>query len=147
MEFTRNLLTRRSMKSPSRILPPSPRLPPFRPRYLSQYTASQLRSSLRTPLVTPPHPYVALRSFASTTLRSTKIWGPREPIRAPDQKKELRQDVPSYEITFTCKPCLTRATHRISKQGYHKGTILITCPNCKARHLISDHLKVGIFKY
>ena len=53
-----------------------------------------------------------------------------------------RREVPAYEITFTCKPCLTRATHKISKQGYHYGTVLITCPSCKARHLISDHLKV-----
>jgi protein import protein ZIM17 len=30
----------------------------------------------------------------------------------------------------------------MSKQGYHHGTILITCPGCKNRHLIADHLKV-----
>ena len=51
-------------------------------------------------------------------------------------------DVPSYDITFTCKPCFHRAAHRISKQGYHKGTVIITCPKCSARHLISDHLRV-----
>jgi mitochondrial protein import protein ZIM17 len=31
----------------------------------------------------------------------------------------------------------------MSKHGYHKGTVLITCPSCKARHVISDHL--GVF--
>lgn len=31
----------------------------------------------------------------------------------------------------------------MSKHGYHKGTVLITCPSCNARHVISDHL--GIF--
>ena len=56
---------------------------------------------------------------------------------------EVRQDVPAYELTFTCKPCSTRTTHRISKQGYHHGTVLITCPNCTSRHLITDHLKVS----
>jgi len=50
--------------------------------------------------------------------------------------------VPSYELTFTCKVCETRSSHRLSKQGYHKGTILISCPGCKNRHLISDHLKI-----
>lgn len=62
----------------------------------------------------------------------------------PDQlpKVEPREEVPSYEMTFTCKACSTRSSHRMSKQGYHHGTILITCPGCKNRHLIADHLKV-----
>jgi hypothetical protein len=51
-------------------------------------------------------------------------------------------DKPAYDITFTCKPCSTRSTHRISKQAYHYGSVLITCPECKNRHVISDHLKV-----
>jgi protein import protein ZIM17 len=62
----------------------------------------------------------------------------------PDElpKSEPREEVPSYEMTFTCKACSTRSSHRMSKQGYHHGTILITCPGCKNRHLIADHLKV-----
>ena len=51
-------------------------------------------------------------------------------------------DRPSYKLTFTCKPCSKRSSHSISKQGYHKGTVLITCPECKNRHVISDHLKI-----
>ncbi|KAH8727906.1 DNL zinc finger-domain-containing protein [Phaeosphaeriaceae sp. PMI808] len=53
-----------------------------------------------------------------------------------------REQVPSYELTFTCNVCKTRSSHRLSKQGYHHGTILISCPDCKNRHLISDHLKI-----
>lgn len=30
----------------------------------------------------------------------------------------------------------------MTKQGYHHGTVLITCPSCKNRHVISDHLKI-----
>ncbi|KAI9652121.1 MAG: aspartate--tRNA ligase dps1 [Trizodia sp. TS-e1964] len=45
-------------------------------------------------------------------------------------------------ISFTCKPCSKRSTHRISKQGYSRGSILITCPSCQRRHLIADHLKI-----
>ncbi|EON63773.1 hypothetical protein W97_03001 [Coniosporium apollinis CBS 100218] len=45
-------------------------------------------------------------------------------------------------MTFTCARCKTRSTHRVSKQGYYHGTVLITCPGCKNRHLISDHLKI-----
>jgi protein import protein ZIM17 len=66
----------------------------------------------------------------------------RVPTNAPDSRLE-REQVPSYELTFTCNVCKTRSSHRLSKQGYHKGTILISCPDCKNRHLISDHLKVG----
>ncbi|KAI9847558.1 MAG: hypothetical protein M1838_000834, partial [Thelocarpon superellum] len=51
-------------------------------------------------------------------------------------------EAPAYEMTFTCKPCKTRSSHRISKQGYHKGTVLISCPGCKNRHVISDHLQI-----
>ena len=44
---------------------------------------------------------------------------------------------------FTCKPCSHRSgPHRITKHGYHKGTTLITCPSCRQRHVISDHLRI-----
>ncbi|KAF2796581.1 zf-DNL-domain-containing protein [Melanomma pulvis-pyrius CBS 109.77] len=60
---------------------------------------------------------------------------------APDSRLE-RDQVPAYEMTFTCNKCTTRSSHRVSKQGYHHGTVLITCPGCKNRHLMSDHLKI-----
>ncbi|KAK4098842.1 zf-DNL-domain-containing protein [Parathielavia hyrcaniae] len=49
---------------------------------------------------------------------------------------------PHYELTFTCRPCGTRSRHRVSKQGYHHGTVLIACPSCRNRHVIADHLRV-----
>lgn len=60
---------------------------------------------------------------------------------APESRLD-RDQVPAYEMTFTCKKCQTRSSHRVSKQGYYHGTVLITCPGCKNRHLISDHLKI-----
>ncbi|RKF72093.1 Uncharacterized protein C24H6.02c [Golovinomyces cichoracearum] len=57
-------------------------------------------------------------------------------------KENLEKVRAEYELTFTCKPCGTRSTHRISKQGYHYGSVLITCPDCRNRHIISDHLKI-----
>lgn len=69
-----------------------------------------------------------------------------------DQNESTSQDAdeiaarkaqePAYEMTFTCRKCLHRSSHRVTKQAYHFGTTLITCPGCKNRHLISDHLKV-----
>ncbi|RJE18513.1 DNL zinc finger [Aspergillus sclerotialis] len=30
----------------------------------------------------------------------------------------------------------------MSKHGYHRGTVVIRCPSCKNRHVMSDHLKI-----
>lgn len=49
---------------------------------------------------------------------------------------------PTYELTFTCVPCGSRSAHNVSKQGYHHGSVLITCPSCRNRHVISDHLNI-----
>ncbi|KAI1397380.1 DNL zinc finger domain-containing protein [Hypoxylon fuscum] len=57
-------------------------------------------------------------------------------------KEKPRKLEPHYELTFTCVPCSGRSTHTISKQGYHKGSVLITCPSCRNRHIISDHLNI-----
>lgn len=48
----------------------------------------------------------------------------------------------SYQLTFTCKACGHRSQHNVSKQGYHNGTVLVTCPGCENRHLVADHLKI-----
>ncbi|KAL9021451.1 MAG: hypothetical protein Q9185_001348 [Variospora sp. 1 TL-2023] len=62
-----------------------------------------------------------------------------DPSTAPPQQQE---QPPQYQLTFTCKPCAHRSTHTISKHGYEKGTVLVACPECKNRHLVSDHLKI-----
>ncbi|ETS87402.1 hypothetical protein PFICI_01230 [Pestalotiopsis fici W106-1] len=58
------------------------------------------------------------------------------------ETKTRKQLEPHYELTFTCVPCGSRSSHTISKQGYHKGSVLITCPSCRNRHIISDHLNI-----
>lgn len=59
------------------------------------------------------------------------------------RNEERRRNEEAYQIVFTCKPCGERSSHRMSKQGYHRGTVLIQCPSCDNRHVMSDHL--GIF--
>ncbi|CAI7645966.1 unnamed protein product [Penicillium viridicatum] len=93
------------------------------------------------------------RIFAQTQLRYNS-GSPRPLTESPmsqaeqeaeweAQNQERRKDEEAYRITFTCKPCGHRSAHRMSKQGYHRGTVLIQCPSCSSRHVMSDHL--GVF--
>lgn len=104
-------------------------------RHLSSRPSSAFPPLLRIQSHLPPTFQTQQRRCESTAKPLTD-----RPDELP--KPETREEVPSYEMTFTCKPCSTRSSHRMSKQGYHHGTILITCPGCKNRHLIADHLKV-----
>ncbi|RGP62037.1 dnl zinc finger domain containing [Fusarium longipes] len=62
---------------------------------------------------------------------------------APKSEGERPEIKPShYQLSFTCIPCGHRSHHNVSKQGYHFGSTLITCPECRNRHVISDHLKI-----
>jgi protein import protein ZIM17 len=81
------------------------------------------------------------RALLPSTVRFESNTASPTSTAPPDSRLE-RDQVPSYELTFTCNVCKTRSSHRLSKQGYHHGTVLIQCPGCKNRHLISDHLKV-----
>ncbi|EDO14328.1 hypothetical protein Kpol_167p1 [Vanderwaltozyma polyspora DSM 70294] len=58
------------------------------------------------------------------------------------QVATLKLDKPMLMLAFTCKKCDTRSSHTISKQAYTKGTVMVSCPGCKNRHLIADHLKI-----
>ena len=106
----------------------------------------QLRPAPRPLLQTRPllcHPHL------SYALRRNLVQ-PSKPLGFLDKSNakplgvtgKAKNERPSYLIQFTCKPCGTRSTHQISKQGYISGSILVTCPSCKNRHVISDHLKV-----
>jgi protein import protein ZIM17 len=102
-----------------------PRTSTLRPQLA--HSASQLR------------PFAFTVRYESTDAKTASH--PTSSTTAPESRLD-RDQVPTYELTITCKPCSTRSSHRISKQGYHHGTILVTCPECKNRHLVSDHLKV-----
>ncbi|TPX15580.1 uncharacterized protein E0L32_004278 [Thyridium curvatum] len=74
--------------------------------------------------------------------KPTKLSSEEDATREPEEQQE-QQERSYYELTFTCVPCGVRSGHHVSKQGYHHGSVLITCPSCRNRHIISDHL--GIF--
>jgi len=127
-------------------MPPMP-LPLSAMRTLSRFSrqASKFTPlSTRTPL--PVQQLSSLR-FAHSHY-STEASSPtasRTPVKSKPHAPPAprRPPQPEYEMTFTCKPCSTRSTHRVSKQGYHYGSVLITCPECRNRHVISDHLNVN----
>ena len=101
-----------------------------------------------SPTAIPPHDEGSTASSPSSSSNLSTPAIPPFPSSAPPQTSSTASfepiKRPSYQLTFTCKPCLERSTHDISKQGYHNGTVLITCPKCKNRHVISDHLKVSL---
>ncbi len=109
---------------------------------------STVRRSLHTSKPALPFPIAGYsRRFTSTAVSSTTASPTTSSTpsshAAPNTANTLANtETPSYQLTFTCKPCTHRSTHRITKQGYHHGTVLITCPQCHNRHIISDHLKI-----
>merc|ERR1711939_126175 len=127
------------------------------PRYLPTQATRGLHaptpaspSLLRTRIARQPAIYHVnqIRCESSSSSSSSSSSAPRpltdsEPNpQDPEEIAARKAQEPAYEMTFTCRACLERSSHRITKQAYHFGTTLITCPGCKNRHLISDHLKI-----
>ncbi|RYP70959.1 hypothetical protein DL769_004792 [Monosporascus sp. CRB-8-3] len=106
------------------VLRPYPRLP----RTLQPLHASRrLKHTIPRP---PPRSPPSSTSSANPSAASSR------------EKKPRKQLEPHYQLTFTCVPCSGRSSHTVSKQGYHHGSVLITCPSCRNRHVISDHLHI-----
>lgn len=105
-----------------------------------QASSKRLFHTPRTSAAIRPSPILSRARIPCTVRFESNAASPTS-TNAPDSRLE-REQVPSYELTFTCNACKTRSSHRLSKQGYHHGTVLIQCPGCKNRHLIADHLKV-----
>lgn len=145
MEFSRHFY--RSLRVPLGRLPSQCRQRIFPQHQTSQRSfcdaASALCKAPRRPLAKAASSAFLSSIRTNTTTREPRPLTDRDDRPAnPTEEPVEKADVPAYEMTFTCRPCRTRSTHKISKQGYHHGTVLITCPNCKNRHVISDHLKV-----
>lgn len=109
-------------------------------------------SLLRKPLHTPQTPLqrlgVRCHSSETSNTRAPRPLTDRDSIPEDDVQSDKdaiaarKAMQPCYDMTFTCKKCLERSSHRITKQAYHFGTVLVNCPGCKSRHLIADHMKI-----
>jgi mitochondrial protein import protein ZIM17 len=96
------------------------------------------------PATSPNSPVMSAPSATDAAQPKTKIPRPPQtvPIGAGSKQPPHHWPKPYYQLTFTCLPCGHRSSHNISKQGYHRGSVLISCPSCRNRHVISDHLKI-----
>ncbi|KAK3488977.1 zf-DNL-domain-containing protein, partial [Neurospora hispaniola] len=110
-----------------------------RPVPLSQQQQTQQRGDTNYTPIRQKHTIPRPRSQPSS---SPEPQSPPSDQQQPAQPKRDTSQVPQYELTFTCIPCDHRSKHKVSKQGYHHGSVLISCPNCRNRHVISDHLKL-----
>ena len=116
----------------------------------SKYLATALRAPrVVSPSVLRPYPRLPRTLQPSTQRFAHAIPRPTIPAQdgsssssAADANTPRKQLEPHYQLTFTCVPCAGRSTHIVSKQGYHKGSVLITCPSCRNRHVISDNLNI-----
>jgi len=112
----------------------------FRP--ISHLSAFYQATIHQRPLALAIQHRYPISSFQSR-LSSTST--PSAPLSVPTSTNESSsapKGPPSYELTFTCKPCRHRSTHRVTQRGYSRGTVLITCPSCHNRHVFADHLKI-----
>jgi len=107
----------------------------------TSHSSPRYRLQSRSPTFIP---LLFCRQNSMTGRTPSPLTDNRQPPSPADvQQNQARLDQePTYLIAFTCKPCSHRSSHQISKHGYHKGTVLITCPGCLNRHIISDHLKI-----
>lgn len=118
---------------------PSP-LAPIRSSLSSRTSIRFAHSIPRPPPITPREPDRPAQEGLDSGIDDTHS-------TQQHTSESPRPSIPSkpayYQLSFTCVPCGHRSHHNVSKQGYHKGSTLITCPECRNRHVISDHL--GIF--
>ena len=107
-------------------------------------TRTQTHDEILTQKTPPGASFAPEKDLLDTSSPSSPTKSPN--VETPDANAfaaNIKNQRPSYQIHFTCKPCGFRSAHEISKHGYHSGSILVTCPSCKNRHVISDHLKVS----
>ncbi|RAL17255.1 DNL-type zinc finger protein [Aspergillus homomorphus CBS 101889] len=110
--------------------------------HLTQRTPTSRPTTLRKiPFLTTRHKSDTTETSSANNLTDRQSNAATDAEHA-EQNRLRREQEPAYQITFTCKPCGERSSHRMSKHGYHRGTVLIQCPSCSNRHVIADHLNI-----
>lgn len=123
----------------------SPILRHLRPQRLRAipFQGSLLRSAKPFPIAIRAAHSIPRPSKKPAYLKPEAEAQANESGEAPASEGERPEINPAYyQLSFTCVPCSHRSHHNVSKQGYHTGSVLITCPSCRNRHVISDHLNI-----
>ncbi|GAB1310764.1 Mitochondrial protein import protein ZIM17 [Madurella fahalii] len=121
---------------------PRPRNPsPFKEQQKSTPTSSASSATTTTTTSSSTNPSEQQQPSPTHQTPSSSS-PPSSSAGGSDAKKPNVRQQPHYELTFTCRPCGHRSRHAVSKQGYHHGSVLIACPGCRNRHVISDHLRI-----
>jgi protein import protein ZIM17 len=86
-----------------------------------------------------------LNRFVAGQMRplSTGPLAPLARIESPKEEEQATQRLhvePKIEMSMECRPCGLRSLHRLSRQAYTRGVVIVTCPHCHQRHLIADHM-------
>ncbi|KAL4922846.1 zf-DNL-domain-containing protein [Aspergillus aurantiobrunneus] len=146
--MTHSLRLSRGLRVLHSAIPPRP-LSRGASRLYSQLSCHQSRPSL--PRCLPnnsgiTNPLINFRYNSNNSNQSAPLTdrpsNPETDAETAEQNRLRREQEPAYQLTFTCKPCGNRSSHRVSKHGYHRGTVLIRCPSCENRHVISDNLNI-----
>lgn len=139
----RTRATPRFAASPT-AAPPSPfAWPSLSPTALPAYPSRAIRLAHSIPRPPPVQPREPASSPNETEFEADKYEDGEERPLSEGSRPDVPQNSQAYyQISFTCVPCSHRSHHNVSKQGYHTGSILITCPECHNRHVISDHLNI-----
>lgn len=62
---------------------------------------------------------------------------PRPNIIVPSRGSP--NNLEKFLMMYTCKICVGRNAHMVSKVAYYHGMVVVTCRHCKSKHLIADN--------
>lgn len=87
-------------------------------------------------------PARVLSTFAAAAAAEEVGGGAAQPARrdepAPPPAAPAGPPAAMLAMIFTCGRCNTRAAKTFSRNAYENGVVLVECPGCDARHLVSD---------
>ncbi|KAI5121862.1 hypothetical protein M0805_001070 [Coniferiporia weirii] len=111
---------------------------------LSPSVAVQLRLRLQLvprPFSTSPAVRPLSRRLHSSAPAASQNGGSGVPSSSFTQEAAEPPE-PRLQLTFTCAvtDCSERSSHEFTKRAYERGIVIVTCPKCKNKHLIADHL-------
>lgn len=110
---------------------------------LSSSVSVQLRMRLRLSSQSASSSALGQRRIHTTSLRlsqSSPSSSSSAPARTSTESEQADPQEPRLSLTFTCTvtDCDERSTHQFTRRAYERGIVLVTCPKCKNRYVVSQ---------